>query len=295
MPFTAIDGSKNGGQPAAVCNSSIAQNPRTPSSTNFSLTYGILAVPDLYIVQSVLVIQVYYNAVPSPYDATEGHSKSCEFVLARDIMEAHGIYTSKKTQGGRKSGSNEAKSLEVPLDDIQLGDGWTENRCWTQIHYIQAMPSQFSLGLAGFRHRPFRLPRNIINPSKKLQRQVFPWIEGLFGEDNAEWRKLCDQEMDEYYPGLGDRKYDDNDQPQLIFVEEDGITRARTRLSARDARGTRGPIPLYGGDRSLRGFLCLLLRCRRVILQDAAMYLESKQHKDMLNLAILKSEEFTDF
>lgn len=213
-------------------------------------------------------------------------SSTQEWAVAKAIFEEHGIFTSRVTHGGRHSGSIEANNLGISIEDIKRGGGWQDDLSRLETHYMGRLPGQFARGMAGFREKPFHLSRNIIKPPLDLQRQIFPWIEGMFPQEKDAWKVECDQEMNEYDENYGD---DDDDVDLTIeIVEEDGIVRPIS--STRKTRRL-----LTGYDLALRGFLNLLLRCRRIILQDAAVFLSMNRTNRLVDNDVFKSPAFKAF
>ncbi|KAI7851182.1 hypothetical protein BDC45DRAFT_514994, partial [Circinella umbellata] len=131
--------------------------------------------------------------------------------------------------------------------------------------------------MAGFWDKPFRLPRNNVSPSLKLQKMVFPWIEDCYGPDNDPWKKFCEHEM--YERDENDDDSDDGDCENVEFVEQDGIQHQHSKNER-----SKAPSSLQrGADTAKRGFLRLLVRCRRIILQDAAVFLYVKRENAVVN------------
>ena len=121
-------------------------------------------------------------------DPEKGISGAQQYKLTKDIFAEHGINSTRVTHGGRHAGALEAESLGVPLDVIKKGGDWKDRLGRLETHYLGKLPSQFARGMAGFWDKPFRLPRNNVSPSLKLQKMVFPWIEDCYGTDNDPWQ-----------------------------------------------------------------------------------------------------------
>ncbi|KAI7870889.1 uncharacterized protein EV154DRAFT_570817 [Mucor mucedo] len=106
------------------------------------------------------------------------------------------------------------------------------------------------------------LARNTVSPSLELQRTIFPRIESYFGVGSVEWEAACDNKMKEI-----DEKEDEDD--NVINME---------------IRSQADPVEFNSIETAKRGFLRLLIRCRRIILQDAAIYLYmNKENKHVSN------------
>ncbi|KAF9356982.1 hypothetical protein BGX26_004402 [Mortierella sp. AD094] len=129
--------------------------------------------------------------------------------------------------------------------------------------------------MAGFKDRSFYLPRNRINPPLDLQRQIFPWVESQIGApesmEREEWNAKCIQEMNEI-----------NEDDAESF---DRIEMTKKRANRYDQTNCV----------AMRGFLKLLVRCRRVILQDAAVRLHKGLTSSVLDNPIFESFEFKQF
>ena len=210
-------------------------------------------------------------------DPEKGISGAQQYKLTKDIFAEHGINSTRVTHGGRHAGALEAESLGVPLDVIKKGGDWKDRLGRLETHYLGKLPSQFARGMAGFWDKPFRLPRNNVSPSLKLQKMVFPWIEDCYGTDNDPWKKFCEHEM--YERDENDDDSDDGDCENVEFVEQDGIQHQHSKNER-----SKAPSSLQrGADTAKRGFLRLLVRCRRIILQDAAVFLYVKRENAVVN------------
>ncbi|KAI7854630.1 hypothetical protein BDC45DRAFT_568888 [Circinella umbellata] len=167
------------------------------------------------------------------------------------------------------AGALEAESLGVPLDVIKKGGDWKDRLGRLETHYLGKLPSQFARGMAGFWDKPFRLPRNNVSPSLKLQKMVFPWIEDCYGPDNDPWKKFCEHEM--YERNENDDGSDDGDCENVEFVERDGIQHQHSKNER-----SKAPSSLQrGADTAKRGFLRLLVRNSFDQQQQSSSRLES--------------------
>ncbi|KAI8646777.1 hypothetical protein BD408DRAFT_409712 [Parasitella parasitica] len=168
------------------------------------------------------------------------------------------------------------------MGDLKHGGGWREGLSRLETNYIGKLPLPFARGMAGFKNKPFHLERNIISPSIDLQRKIFPWIESVYGVN------VCTREMNEY-----DDNYDDGEEPehsQMNVVEEDGQGGSKAQVEK-----THEPAQVTAADINKRGFLKLLVRLRRVILQDAAAMLFLNRPNKLLEDAIFSTPEFLAF
>ncbi|KAI8594344.1 hypothetical protein EDD21DRAFT_359975 [Dissophora ornata] len=159
-------------------------------------------------------------------------------------------------------------------EEIRIGGRWVHGVGKMQQFYLSNYPIPFAFGMAGFREKSLHLKRNEVSPPMELQQEIFPFIETAFGEpgteDREEWQKTCVDEMNE-------KKQNDSSQLQDVLplqsttTQEAGVPPAHT-------------VHL---DVAKRSFLKLLLRQRRVILQDAAVYMYGN-----LKLPILHHDAF---
>ncbi|KAF9895658.1 hypothetical protein BX616_009130, partial [Lobosporangium transversale] len=125
-------------------------------------------------------------------------------------------------------------------------------------------------------NEPYFIERDLVTPPLELQRLVFPWIEENFDKDMPEradsWREECTKEM----LGVDPNVPTDED----IFwtpIEKKTSSKRLTRAFSTDSLVTR------------IGFLKLLVRMRRVILQDAVLFLKPNDKGKMLENKLLES------
>ncbi|KAG0247367.1 hypothetical protein BG011_001611, partial [Mortierella polycephala] len=135
---------------------------------------------------------------------------------------------------------------------------------------------------AGFKERPFHLKRNEVSPPLDLQRKVFPFIESSFDNDKGKdqtWRKECDMEMMEYNP---------NEKRQLRDI--------KPRIPM-PSTYEKAPVHFSDSMRAKQCYLRMLLRTRRIILQDAAEYLceYSYLQSHLLKNKIFQTQGFQEF
>lgn len=194
-------------------------------------------------------------------------SYSANRASTMDVFIANNISCSNITHSGRHSGAKEGVRLNIPEEDIRTGGRWIQNTGKIQQFYLQKRPTQWALAIAGFRDKPFHLARNEVNPTHALQEMIFPFIETLIGgagtKKNIDWRKECIMEMDQFDP---------NNTKELETVLPEPL------VSLPKSESTRHPT-VYRGRSNVTYVLRLMLRFRRVLLQDAAvlLYLGEKQ------------------
>ncbi|KAF9079959.1 hypothetical protein BGX29_005805, partial [Mortierella sp. GBA35] len=110
---------------------------------------------------------------------------------------------------------------------------------------------------------------------------VFPWIEDVYGQNNKEWEEICLAEM---------RQADENIVPSMTDPRSSGLTAA-----LEDTSGRATGLAFQERGVAKAGFLRLLVRCRRIILQDAAFRLHYSQSSLILHHEIFKSPLFETF
>lgn len=154
------------------------------------------------------------------------------------------------------------------LLDLGLDDRWP-------IHIGPDSEILKAAASAGFFNTSYRLDRDCIPPPLDLQRMVFPIIECLRGEETqAAWQKHCDEAMQNPAPP------GPSTQP--------GAAKARRMKVLRESR-------LKYKEEARRGFLDLLLWLRRVILQDAAMFMHDNSFNSVLRDPVFSTPEFEQF
>lgn len=209
-------------------------------------------------------------------DKEEGISGVQQYNATKKIFLEHGIHTSRVTHGGRHAGAMEAESLGIPIDSIKKGGGWKDRLGRLETHYLGKVPSEFARGMAGFWNKPFGLERNRVDPPLELQQEIFPWIENYFGENNADWKKECLDEMNQ----IDENEFNEDD-TEAKFVEENVASQQMSEKRKGKQKETAAVHQTI--DAAKRGFLKLLIRCRRIILQDSAVYLILKKENGIVN------------
>ncbi|KAF9921924.1 hypothetical protein BGZ67_000179 [Mortierella alpina] len=131
-----------------------------------------------------------------------------------------------------------------------------------EAYYVPKNPIIGAFYMAHFNkdNEPHFIERDSIVPPLSLQRLIFPWIESTFDNDMPDktesWIQECDQAM------LGD----DPSEPKTSDVYWDPIMESDVNKDQSTKLASTAMV-----DRI--GFLKLLVRTRRVILQDAVLYL----------------------
>ncbi|KAF9342838.1 hypothetical protein BGX26_006738 [Mortierella sp. AD094] len=134
--------------------------------------------------------------------------------------------------------------------------------------------------MAGFLDKSYFLSWNAVAPSIPLQQMIFPWVENAYGVDNQYWEEQCLDEMNE--------------------IDESNVPPFSTRYpepssSNVEASGSWNTETNYDRDVAKAGFLRLLVRCRRIILQDAAYRLHYDENSRILDHNIFASPMLESF
>lgn len=198
------------------------------------------------------------------------------------VFDEQGITSSKKTHGGRHSGSIEGQRIGIVKSDIKEGGRWCAERGRMESFYLSALPTNFAVGMAGFLNRPFALIRNAVDPPLELQRLIFPWIETAYGENNTHWLLECEKEMNEI-------------DPNFVPSMAEEAKQSQRPNEPPFKRRTDENMAYSEADIAKSGFLRLLLRCRRIVLQDAAFRLYYNQPTRLLLDKIFQSPLFVAF
>ncbi|KAF9975111.1 hypothetical protein BGZ75_000622 [Mortierella antarctica] len=125
-------------------------------------------------------------------------------------------------------------------------------------HYLAKLPIGFARGMAGFKDRPYHVPRNELVPPIELQKKIFPWIEEAMGQPDSRerrlWEKQCLEEM--------------TDTETHRTVDRMDITHYKDAASEAVLENHEDESAIAKAK-----FLKLLVYLRRVILQDAVAHL----------------------
>ncbi|KAF9161601.1 hypothetical protein DFQ26_004376, partial [Actinomortierella ambigua] len=243
-----------------------------------------------------------YKVFPSSKAPTKSLSGQTQYNWHRQFQEGFGLHIATPTHAGRHSASREARNLNIGQAEIS-------HALRNQRNSLPLPSSQFALAMGGHwtgRSTCFELPRGELTPGCDLQRLVFPWIEQVIGEpysvERYWWELECKDEMEEI----------DEDSSTFSFYQDVHAKRARAiqaridedleaaKLAKRQTTQQRklvqpkdlSRIRLSAEkDRFKMCFLRLLVRCRRIILQDAAVLLWKATTEDQI-APILEDELF---
>lgn len=133
-----------------------------------------------------------------------------------------------------------------------------------------------TMAMAGFPQSSYSLKREALLPPLELQRQVFPFIEGLHGSmDPGQWKAHCDRVMMDLSPFLNEETVQ-------------GAGRERRIAAAKDS------LDVYSGVARL-DLIHLLLWMRRIVLQDGALFLQDGATNRLLEHGVFRRAEFKKF
>jgi hypothetical protein len=190
------------------------------------------------------------------------------------VMRNCDVYSTKVTHSGRHAGTAEAYKLGLNLDHIRHLGRWVMGQM--ENFYAPKNPIIGAFYMAHFnkKEEPYLIERDLVSPPKELQRLIFPWIEESFNDlpDFApEWKKLCVKEMD----GVDPDKATEDD----VFWGKFGATIEPGQDNALNSSALIDRIQ----------FLKLLVRMRRVILQDAVMLLNTRKQDKVLTNPVISA------
>ena len=211
------------------------------------------------------------------YESQRDSTSTC---FQRQCVSCHHI-----THSGRHSGSGEARLLQIRREDIKKAGRWQQNNSKMDNFYDDDPAYSFAVEMAGFLggQVPFHLKRNEVSPHLDLQQQIFPFIESAFGPPGSpeydEWQAECVHEMEERNA---------NDPSQLRYT-----------LPFQYDPNVRGFVPVNTrqSDLAKKCFLKALLRLRRVVLQDAAVYFShfTDVKSPLLEIGVFTTPAFRTF
>ncbi|GJJ71587.1 hypothetical protein EMPS_03937 [Entomortierella parvispora] len=173
------------------------------------------------------------------------------------VMRACEVFSARLTHAGRHAGTKEAFKLGLPIQDIQHLGRWVMSQMMS--FYAPKNPIKGAYYMAHFNgtDEPYILARDLAVPPAELQRLVFPWLEDAFNgcSDDVvkDWHKTCELEMTDYDP-------EEIGESDLFHEAKDEIPGAQSGLE-------------QSAHTDKKAFLKLLVRMRRVILQDAVQFM----------------------
>ncbi|KAF9944770.1 hypothetical protein BGZ70_004355, partial [Mortierella alpina] len=196
------------------------------------------------------------------------------------VMRPCDVHSPRVTHMGRHSGSAEAYHLGLSIDHLRLLGRWSMGQM--EKYYMPRNPIIGPYYMAHFYqpNDPYFLPRDLVMPPLSLQRRIFPWIEQSFEKDDPErtesWIKACNDDMMAVDPG------EPSDQE---FHRDFNPAHVKERLMKGDGKRLMNTATV---DRT--AFLSALVRMRRVILQDAVLYLRPDAQGRTLSNTLFTSD-----
>ena len=187
------------------------------------------------------------------------------------VMRSCQVYSLKVTHTGRHAGVVEAYNLGLTLEDIRHLGRWSMGQM--EAFYAPRNPINGAFAMAHFKNEPYFIERDLVTPPLELQRKIFSCIEDTFDVDHPElrdsWIKDCESQMKAIDPTIPT-------EDDLHFVPADSDSNEKTAKSL---------VQSAIVDR--KAFLQLLVRLRRVILQDAVIFrMKDSQGRTLTNSLI---------
>ncbi|KAF9084167.1 hypothetical protein BGX27_003905, partial [Mortierella sp. AM989] len=167
---------------------------------------------------------------------------------------------------------------------------WVQGTGKMQQYYLSNLPVRFARGIAGFRSKSSHLRRNELVPPETLQQSIFPFIEDAYRDHGDEahqrWLQECKEEMDEVNQNDFEADDEEEDTQEVVIISS-----RKSKTTIENERTSES-----GGDIAKKRFLKLLIRLRRVILQDAVALIRLGWTSPVLqNKIFTESPEFTTF
>jgi hypothetical protein len=184
--------------------------------------------------------------------------------------------------------------MGIPEEEIQRGRRWVHGTTKMHQYYLSNLPVQFARGIAGFKDKPFHLRHNEVVPPESLQELIFPFIESAYDDlsetEQKEWRQVYKNEMNDV-----DLDYQEGDEDDIRLKSIDTKLKLSKVAAATSNYKTKAEWKKARTDFAKKRLLKLLLRLRRVILQDGAALMHKGWIGPVFNNAIFRSEEFMEF
>ncbi|KAK3807502.1 MAG: hypothetical protein J3R72DRAFT_499432 [Linnemannia gamsii] len=176
------------------------------------------------------------------------------------VMRACEIFSVRLTHAGRHAGCKEAFKLGLGIEDIQHLGRWVVSQMMS--FYAPKNPIKGAYFMAHFNgtDEPCILERDLVPPPPELQRMLFGWIEHVFDSDGSSdetaeaWHATCLAEMTGYDP-------DEITKEDIFFEAKSNISAAQSGIE-------------QSAHMDKIAFLKLLVRMRRVIIQDAVLCIQ---------------------
>jgi len=183
------------------------------------------------------------------------------------VMRACEVSSARLTHAGRHAGTKEAFDLQLGIQDIQHLGRWVMSQM--RSFYAPKNPIKGAYFMAHFNgtDEPYILERDLVPPPLELQCKIFSWVEDVFNGGSEEaikaWHKTCSMEMTDYDP----KEITEDD---IFFEAKNDIPAVQSGLE-------------QSAHTDKIAFLKLLIRMRRVIIQDAVLCLQP--HANGMNLS----------
>ncbi|KAG0312590.1 hypothetical protein BG000_006185, partial [Podila horticola] len=174
------------------------------------------------------------------------------------VMRACEIFSVRLTHAGRHAGCKEAFKLGLGIEDIQHLGRWVMSQMMS--FYAPKNPIKGAYFMAHFNgtDEPYILECDLVPPPPELQCMLFNWIEHIFDGSSDEtvkaWHATCHAEMTGYDP-------DEITKEDIFFEAKSNIPAAQSGIE-------------QSAHTDKIAFLKLLVRMRRVIIQDAVLCLQ---------------------
>lgn len=131
------------------------------------------------------------------------------------------------------------------------------------VYYLSGLAIPGAFANSGFHEEPYILDRDCEVPPVELQRLIFPWIESQYPE-NPNWANECNDVM----MGL---------ERSGATIADDILAEGGIATDATDSGHSTRPVAHAQMEVAKYSLLHLLLHLRRVILQDAAMFINASR------------------
>jgi Centromere DNA-binding protein complex CBF3 subunit, domain 2 len=203
------------------------------------------------------------------------------------------ILSGRATHAGRHCAAQELQFMGLAIDHLARMGRWAHSKMQAYLTTLE-IPGAFAM--AGFHNTRYELARDCLTPPLELQRLVFPWIEDqCTDKGRAAWKDKCDKIMLDLPESNSSIIADiyktvKEEQPEL----EDGSAATLTRQLKKQGKALKQKLHSYF-DIAKEGFLCLLLWFRRVIIQDAVLFIRDGATNHLLEHDIFKHQLFKDY
>jgi len=178
-----------------------------------------------------------------------------QLACTRAAYNLVGITTSRATHGNRHCGVQEAEADGLDPANLSRLGRWNHDKMTT--YYLSGIAVPGAFAGAGFHDENYCLDRDCLTPPLELQRLIFPWIESQY-PDNLEWGSECDELMNAV------------ERTGTDIAEEILADKTAKRLGKEVTQPTHSHIEV-----AKHSLLHLLVYLRRVIIQDAVMFIKA--------------------